>query len=155
MAKVIDLERDKGGVYVPRKASLVPKVVGGVVATAAIGGIVWWAVRRQAFAAGSGVGGAPGGAWPQGQTSPQPPNGGGTSPPPSSGGAGAPSPAMPTSPPPAGWQNTRPLPTATDVPGFDLERNWGKTPTDLRPLFALMERVSGIDGSGRIFATIA
>ena len=155
MAKVIDLERDKGGVYVPRKASLVPKVVGGVVATAAIGGIVWWAVRRQASAAGSGVGGSPGGAWPQGQTSPQPPNGGGTSPAPSSGGAGGPAPAMPTSPPPAGWQNARPLPTATDVPGFDLERNWGKTPTDLRPLFALMEKVSGIDGSARIFTTIA
>jgi len=41
------------------------------------------------------------------------------------------------------------------VPGFDLVRNWGKTPTNLRPLFALMERLSGIDGAGRIFATIA
>jgi hypothetical protein len=55
----------------------------------------------------------------------------------------------------AGWSNVRPLPTAADVPGFDLQKNWGKTPADLRPLFALMERLSGIDGAGRLFSAIA
>ncbi|MCA9638321.1 MAG: hypothetical protein KC420_19965, partial [Myxococcales bacterium] len=61
----------------------------------------------------------------------------------------------PTPQPSGGWTNVLPLPTAADVPGFDLSANWGKTPTDMRPLFALMERVSGIAGSGRIFAAIA
>jgi len=53
-----------------------------------------------------------------------------------------------------------PLPTADDVPPesaelINLERNWGETPLDLRPLFALMETVSGIVGSARVFAIIA
>jgi hypothetical protein len=48
-----------------------------------------------------------------------------------------------------------PAPHRRRRPGFDLVKNWGKTPTNLRPLFALMERLSGIDGAGRIFATIA
>jgi hypothetical protein len=66
----------------------------------------------------------------------------------------APTPA-PTPNAPAPSDTTAALPSAADVPGFDLVRNWGKTPTNLRPLFALMERLSGIDGAGRIFATIA
>jgi hypothetical protein len=66
----------------------------------------------------------------------------------------APTPA-PTPNAPAPSDTIAALPTAADVPGFDLVRNWGKTPTNLRPLFALMERLSGIDGAGRIFATIA
>jgi hypothetical protein len=57
--------------------------------------------------------------------------------------------------PEVGWTNLRPLPTADDVAGFNLDKNWGKTPTALRPLFALMERHSGIDGSARLFAAIA
>jgi hypothetical protein len=57
--------------------------------------------------------------------------------------------------PEVGWTNLRPLPTADDVAGFNLDKNWGKTPTALRPLFALMERQSGIDGSARLFAAIA
>lgn len=52
------------------------------------------------------------------------------------------------------WVDVLPLPTERDVKG-DLERNWGKTPADLRPLFMLMEEASRIKGSGRIFAVIA
>ena len=47
-----------------------------------------------------------------------------------------------------------PLPRAADVKG-DLTRNWGSTPTDLRPLFMLIEEASRIPGSARIFAVIA
>jgi hypothetical protein len=47
-----------------------------------------------------------------------------------------------------------PLPTAGDVAG-DLTRNWGDTPVDLRPLFLLIESASRIEGSARVFATIA
>lgn len=47
-----------------------------------------------------------------------------------------------------------PLPTSADVKG-DLSRNWGKTPQDLRALFMLMEEISRIAGSSRIFAIIA
>jgi len=53
------------------------------------------------------------------------------------------------------WGRVPGLPERTDVPGFDLESNWGSTPSGLRPLFALMERVSQIDGSARIFALIS
>jgi hypothetical protein len=37
----------------------------------------------------------------------------------------------------------------------DLVTNWGETPVDLRPLFMLMEEVSRIPGSARVFAVIA
>jgi len=47
-----------------------------------------------------------------------------------------------------------PLPRATDVSG-DLQKNWGDTPLDLRPLFELMAEVSKIPGTGRLFATFA
>jgi len=47
-----------------------------------------------------------------------------------------------------------PLPRATDVSG-DLQKNWGDTPLDLRPLFELMAEVGQIPGSGRLFATFA
>ena len=47
-----------------------------------------------------------------------------------------------------------PLPTAADVHG-DLVSNWGDTPTDLRPLFMLMEETSKIAGSARLFAGVA
>jgi len=47
------------------------------------------------------------------------------------------------------------LPTKDEVPGFDLVNNWGATPEKLRPLFALMEVVSTIRGSARIFALIS
>ena len=53
------------------------------------------------------------------------------------------------------WSGVLPLPTEADVPGADLETNWGTTPVDLRPLFALMERASRIPGAGRIFAVIS
>jgi len=53
------------------------------------------------------------------------------------------------------WTNVRPPPRAADVPDFDLTTNWGKTPGDIRPLFALMEVISGIKGSARIFAVIS
>ena len=56
----------------------------------------------------------------------------------------------------AGWWDRVPgRPEASAVVGFDLETNWGSTPASLRPLFALMERVSKIEGSARIFAIIA
>jgi hypothetical protein len=55
-------------------------------------------------------------------------------------------------PPPVG--ELAPLPTAADVSG-NLTKNWGETPTDLRPLFVLMEETSKIAGSARIFAVIA
>lgn len=53
------------------------------------------------------------------------------------------------------WANVRPLPTAADVAGFDLVKNWGQTPADLRPLFAQMEMVSGIKGAARLFSVIS
>ena len=53
------------------------------------------------------------------------------------------------------WTRVPPLPTEGEVPGFDLVTNWGTTPKKLRPLFALMEEVSRIRGSARIFAVIA
>ena len=46
------------------------------------------------------------------------------------------------------------LPTAADVHG-DLVTNWGDTPPDLRPLFMLMEEVSKIPGTARLFGVIA
>ncbi|MCB9756713.1 MAG: hypothetical protein H6713_42895 [Myxococcales bacterium] len=52
------------------------------------------------------------------------------------------------------WENVLPLPTAADVSG-DLVNNWGMTPEEFRPLFMLMEEVSTIVGSGRIFSVIA
>lgn len=55
---------------------------------------------------------------------------------------------------PDDWDGDLPLPTAADVQG-DLTTNWGKTPTELRPLFLLAEQASGIRGAGRILALIA
>ena len=67
----------------------------------------------------------------------------------------APEPPRPA-PRPAGWWDRVPgLPEAPAVAGFNLKANWGATPTELRPLFALMERASQIEGSARIFAVIA
>ena len=64
--------------------------------------------------------------------------------------------AAPPKAPGKGWWTRVPsLPTEDDVPGFDLANNWGTTPKNLRPLFALMEKVSLIRGSARIFALIA
>jgi len=47
------------------------------------------------------------------------------------------------------------LPTPEQVPGADLDSNWGSTPEELRPLFIAMERISGIDGAARIFSVIS
>ncbi len=47
-----------------------------------------------------------------------------------------------------------PLPKAGDVSG-DLQTNWGDTPPDLIPLFMLMEEISKIEGSARLFGVIA
>lgn len=55
---------------------------------------------------------------------------------------------------PDDWDGDLPLPTASDVQG-DLTTNWGKTPTEMRPLFLLAEQSSGIRGAGRILALIA
>jgi hypothetical protein len=59
----------------------------------------------------------------------------------------------PSSLTPLQWE-ALPLPKATDVKG-DLNRNWGRTPLDLRPLLLLAEETSGIVGAGRILAIIA
>jgi len=53
------------------------------------------------------------------------------------------------------WTRVPSLPTESEVPGFDLVTNWGATPEKMRPLFALMEEVSKIRGSARIFALIS
>jgi hypothetical protein len=45
------------------------------------------------------------------------------------------------------------LPGPGEVAG-DLLRNWGETPTDLRPLLVAMEEVSRIEGSSRVLAVI-
>jgi len=47
-----------------------------------------------------------------------------------------------------------PLPQVSDVSG-DLQKNWGDTPLDLRPLFQLMAEVGKIPGAGRLFAVFA
>lgn len=60
--------------------------------------------------------------------------------------------ALATSTPPS--VRLAPLPTAADVHG-DLERNWGATPTALRPLLLLAEQSSGIAGAARILAVVA
>ena len=63
--------------------------------------------------------------------------------------------ASPTpGPSPAPPIDLGPLPKASEVQG-DLVTNWGKTPTDLRPLFMKMEEVAKIKGSARPFACIA
>src|SRR5687768_2647322 len=55
---------------------------------------------------------------------------------------------------PDDWDGDLPLPTAGEVEG-DLTTNWGKTPSELRPLFLLAEQASGIRGAGRMLALIA
>lgn len=65
----------------------------------------------------------------------------------------APTPAPGGEPVPGPAIELPPLPTASDVKG-DLLSNWGETPTDLRPLFMLMEEVARIKGSSRVFAAI-
>lgn len=60
----------------------------------------------------------------------------------------------PPNPSPAPPVDLGPLPKASEVTG-DLVTNWGKTPTDLRPLFVKMEEVAKIKGSARVFAGIA
>jgi hypothetical protein len=66
----------------------------------------------------------------------------------------APTPAPGQKPPSLPPIDLAPLPRASDVTG-DLTTNWGDTPADLRPLFMLMEEVSKIQGSARVFAVIA
>ena len=126
----IDLAMNFGG----RRRSRVPMVVGGVLATAVVGGIAWWALGRR---------GATSEAEPPTDGPPLPTDE--PEPPPAAGNEPAPL-------PPA--IDATPLPRASDVKG-DLSRNWGSTPTDLRPLFMLMEEVARIPGSARIFAVIA
>lgn len=60
-------------------------------------------------------------------------------------------PPEPSALPPIIWDNLLPLPTAAEVTG-DLDRNWGSTPIDLRPLFALIEEASRIEGAGRLLS---
>ena len=56
--------------------------------------------------------------------------------------------------PPAPALELAPLPKSSEVDG-DLVTNWGDTPVDLRPLFMIMQTVSKIAGSARVFAVIA
>jgi hypothetical protein len=72
-----------------------------------------------------------------------------------------PSPEAPLGPPPGpikldpiSWVNVAPMPVPADVKG-DLSKNWGSTPTDLRPLLLLIEEASGIVGAARYLAIVA
>lgn len=121
-----------------RSSSMRKWVVGGIATVVAVGGVVAW--RRMARG-GDVVGSNP------------------PKPKPSTTDKGGDVPPKPT-PKPASeggqwWTRVPSLPTADEVPGFDLASNWGKTPEKMRPLFALMEKVSGIRGSARIFALIS
>ncbi len=123
---VIEMEKNRHGVYVPKKKPAVGLwALGGIAAAGAIAaGAYLWKSRQEDTddaPAGGGESSASGSVTTGGIT----------------------------------WTNVRPLPKPADVPSFDLTTNWGKTPGDLRPLFALMEQVSGIEGSGRIFAIIS
>ena len=141
MASAIEMEEVEPGVFQAKKSREIPNgywIAGSIALVGAIGyGFYRWSKRSTAGEAAS-LGGGDAGTSDGGEGL-----GGGASSEPGSGGDTS------------TWTNARPLPTAADVPGFDLTKNWGKTPTDLRPLFAMMERVSGIDGAGRIFAVIA
>ncbi len=68
--------------------------------------------------------------------------------------ASLPAPGPGGEPGPGSTIDLPPLPIASDVKG-DLLSNWGETPNDLRALFMLMEEVSRIKGSARVFATIS
>jgi hypothetical protein len=139
----------------PQPSSVLPWVLGGAATVgAAVGAYLLFGRRVSTSPAGSlghgggssGEGGAGNGGNGAGQGGNGAGNGDGDS-----GGGGGGGGVVNT----GEWLGVRSLPTAGDVSGFDLTTNWGRTPADLRPLFALMERISGIDGSGRIFAVIA
>ena len=141
MAEVIDMELNDEGVYVPQRSNTGLWALGSITAVGAlaVGAYLWRSRKAAAEVVGDGDTGEPRDA--SSETNEEP----------SSGSSGRETLK-------AGgftWKNVRPLPRPADVPGFDLTSNWGTTPKDLRPLFALMEEVSGIEGSGRIFAIIA
>ena len=125
---VIEMEKNKHGVYVPKRRPPVGLwALGGIAAAGAIAaGAYLWRSRPEDAEADD---------------------------PPASDDASSASESVTTGG--ITWTNVRPLPKPADVPSFDLTANWGKTPGDLRPLFALMEVVSGIEGSARIFAIIS
>ena len=140
MAEVIDMELNDEGIYVPQRSNTGLWALGSITAVGvlAVGAYLW---RSRSATAEVAAGGPP--AEPEdvsGETRED-----------ASSGAGGETVKV------GGftWENVRPLPLPADVSGFDLTSKWGQTPRDLRPLFALMERVSGIDGAGRIFAIIA
>ena len=135
---VIEMVEGDDGVFRPKeKASPGLWIAGGVAAAGLVGlGAYLW--HRRASAAEAGTDGSTG-------ELPVSTDGASTN------GTGGGAPAMNT----GQWTNAVPLPTAADVAGFELVKNWGKTPTDLRPLFAKMELVSGIKGSAWIFAVIS
>lgn len=125
-------------------------VVGTLVTTGATVGALAYFKRRLAAGAGGNAGGP---ALPTDEDDPA------QTPQPTPGPYPSPAP-IPTPPPgpgslsPITWDNLLPLPTAAEVKG-DLDRNWGSTPIDLRPLFALIEEASGIEGAGRILSVAA
>ena len=115
-------------------------IAGTVVATgAAIGGVALYRRVRALSSAGA----PPAAPLPDGE-SPAP-----TSPAP----APVPSPHE-SSLGPIPWEGLLPLPTAAEVKG-DLSRNWGTTPTDLRPLLLLIEEATGIPGAARLLSPVA
>ena len=63
---------------------------------------------------------------------------------------GSPDPAILT---PLAWDGAAGLPVAANVKG-DLNRNWGRTPLDLRPLLLAAEEASQISGAARLLAII-
>ena len=134
---VIEMVPDKDGVFRPKAESTIHigwKIAGGVAAVGVLGVGAYMLLRKS----------------PEGGEAGELPAGGGDSTPTNGNGGGG-APAINT----GQWSNVRPLPTAADVAGFDLVKNWGQTPSDLRALFAQMEVVSGIKGSARIFSVIS
>lgn len=119
-------------------------VGGGIATIVVVGGVIAWRRMTRATAEGDANTNADAGASGDPPTNPNTP----------------PKPTPKPAPKPASegdswWTRVPSLPTAAEAPGFDLANNWGGTPEKMRPLFALMEKVSKIQGSARIFALIS
>jgi len=124
-------------------------LVGGIATVAVVGGVIAYRRRANASSLDESKGADP-------DTGTGTDGGSGTHA--DAGNDESPKPKPKPKPTPVGkgwWSQVPSLPTEDDVLGFDLANNWGKTPKNLRPLFALMEKVSLVRGSARIFALIA
>lgn len=126
-------------------------IVGSVVATGAtVGGVALYRRLRSLPPEG---GDAPAAPLPSNDPQTPAPAPGPASPTPTPNPGPVP-PPHPTDVVPVSWDGLLPLPTAAEVKG-DLTRNWGKTPTDLRPLLLLIEEATGIFGAARILSAVS